>query len=115
MNSSNKTRTIAFRVTEEEWRQIEAVAGSGGHDANEWARALVVERAMRSDGMTRNERLLYEELARVRYLLSHGFGLLANDHLTSPSWEKVKTTADQKPAEIADALLARRPQGGQQS
>jgi hypothetical protein len=54
-------------------------------------------------------------MACLRYLVSHGFGLLAGNQLSAPAWEKIKAAANQKPAEIADALLARRRNGGKTS
>jgi uncharacterized protein (DUF1778 family) len=107
MKATNKSRTIAFRVTEEQWQQIERAAVSGGHETNEWARDVIVEQATQSGGMTRNERLLYEEIARVRYLLSQGFALLANEELSPEAWLKTKRAADLEPEKIADALLTR--------
>ena len=59
-------------------------------------------------GLSRNERLLYDELARLRYLVGHGFRMLAGRELSPEAWEKTTNAADQKGTQIADALLARR-------
>lgn len=103
-----KTRTIAFRLTEEEYRQIEGAASATGEEANDWCRNLALAESGRGDGLSRNERLLYEELARLRYLVGLGFQMLSAGQLTAEAWEKTRTAADQKGAQIADALLARR-------
>jgi hypothetical protein len=106
--STKKTRMISFRVTDDEYGQIEQAAVATGGNPNDWCRDLCLAESGRGDGLSRNERLLYEELARVRYLVGHGFGMLAGEELTQEAWEKTKTTADQRGEQIADALLARR-------
>jgi hypothetical protein len=110
-----KTHTVIFRVNDDEWQRIGAAAGAAGQEANDWSRQVTIMRASQPDGMTGAERLIYEELACVRYLLSHGFSLLAGEQLSTAAWEKVKVAANQKPGEIADALLARRQNGGKTS
>ena len=106
--STRKTKTIAFRLTGEEYRQIEKVAAATGEDPNEWWRNLSLAQSNSGGGLTRNERLLYEELARLRYLVGHGFRMLAGQELIPEAWEKTTNAADQKGAQIADALLTRR-------
>lgn len=78
MNESKdrkKTKSIAFRVTNEEYAQIERVALAVGEDPNNWCRNLTVAQAREGSGLTKTERLIYEEIARVRYLVGHGFRL----------------------------------------
>jgi hypothetical protein len=112
MPRQTKTHTIIYRVTDDEWQRIGAAAAAAdGQEINDWSRQVTITRASQPGGMTGVERLVYEELACVRYLLSHGFGLLAGEQLSAAAWEKVKAAANHKPGEIADALLARRRQG----
>lgn len=106
--STRKTKTIAFRLTDEEYKQIEEAAAASGEDPNEWCRNLSLAQSNSGGGLSRNERLLYEELARLRYLVGHGFRMLAGRELSPDAWEKTTSAADQKGAQIADALLARR-------
>ena len=108
VQSTKKTKMISFRVSEEEYARIELAAVATGQNPNDWCRDLALAESGRGDGLSRNERLIYEELARVRYLVSHGFGMLAGEELTAEAWERTKAMADQKGAQIAGALLARR-------
>ncbi len=108
MTEAKKTKNIAFRLTEEEYAQIERAALAAGEDPNNWCRKLALTESRAGYGLTKDERLLYEEIARVRYLVGLGFGMLAGEELTAEAWEKTKAAADQKGAQIADALLARR-------
>jgi hypothetical protein len=115
MPRPKKSHTIIFRVTDDEWQQIGAAAAVTGQEINDWSRQVTIARASQPEGMTGVERLVYEELACLRYIISHGFGLLSGNQLSGPAWEKIKTAANQKPGEIAEALLARRQNGGKTS
>jgi hypothetical protein len=60
-------------------------------------------------GLTKNERLIYEEIARVRYLVGHGFRLLLGSKRdNSRVLEKITADADNSSQIIADNLLSRR-------
>jgi hypothetical protein len=103
-----KTHTIAFRVDEDEFRGIDAAAVADGLTANEWCRDLVLARLGGAQLLGAGERLLYEEVACLRYLLGHGLKLLASGLLTAEAWEAVTTQADGNSARIAQVLLAKR-------
>jgi len=86
-----KVKTIAFRLTDEEYALAESAAIAAG------------------DGMTKNQRLLYEEIARVRYLVGHGFRILfGSEPTTAATWKKITADADQSSEIIAKDLLSRR-------
>lgn len=104
--SEKLPHTVGFRLSDEAWKRLEAEAMEKGETPGDWCREVVLERLFKERGFTKNERIIFEELSRVRYLLGHGFRLLANDKLTSQEWENIKTTSDEKPAEIANVLLA---------
>ena len=105
---AKKTKSVAFRLTDEEYAQIERAALAAGEDPNGWCRKIALTESRGGYGLTRDERLLYEEVARVRYLLGHGFRLLAQGGLGAEAWERLTAQADQKGQQIADALLSRR-------
>jgi len=99
--------TVAFRVTEEQFNQLEAkgkLLKISPHDA---AREVVTENLADLAGMTYGQRMIYEEVARIRYMLGHGFGLYAAGRLTPEAFEQVRLTADQLAPKIAETLLAR--------
>jgi len=106
---TKKTRTIAFRVTDEEYAEIERVALAVGDDPNNWSRSITVTASREGSGLTKTERLLYEEIARVRYLVGNGFRLLlGSEEATAATSRKVTAQADQRSEMIADDLLSRR-------
>ncbi|MDQ6652310.1 MAG: hypothetical protein M3Y84_06165, partial [Acidobacteriota bacterium] len=95
IKENKKTKNIAFRVTNEEYAQIERVALAVGEDPNNWCRSITVAEAREGPGLTKTERLLYEEIARVRYLVGHGFRLLfASKEATAAAWKKLTADAD---------------------
>src|SRR5213078_1903203 len=107
-NVTKKSKTIAFRLTEEEYALAESAAKAAGDDTNNWVRSVVLARANTAQGMTKAQRLIHEELARVRYLAGHGFRLLfGSEPVTAAHWKKITADADQSSEIIAD-LLSRR-------
>lgn len=109
IKEKKKTKNIAFRVTDEEYAQIERVALALGQDPNNWCRELTVSAAREGSGLTKSERLIYEEIARVRYLVGHGFRMLiGGQDATSEEWKKITADADYHREVIADDLLSRR-------
>lgn len=108
MEKLKKTHTIAFRVDEEAYRAIEDAAAVEGLGANEWCRDLTVSRLGQPGcGLGASERLIYEEVACLRYLIGHGFKMLASGRLTAEAWEAVTAQADRSAAQIARVLIER--------
>ena len=108
-NGTKKNKTIAFRLTEEEYALAESAAKAAGDDTNNWVRNVVLSQANAGKGMTKAQRLIYEELARVRYLAGHGFRLLfGSEPVTADHWKKITADADQSSEIIASHLLSRR-------
>jgi hypothetical protein len=74
--AAKKTKSIAFRLTAEEYAQAERAALAAGDSPNNWCRKLALTQSSQGYELTKNQRLIYEEIARVRYLAGHGFRLL---------------------------------------
>jgi uncharacterized protein (DUF1778 family) len=104
----NKTKTIAFRVTEEQFNQIEKIARASGKIPSDWCRDLSLAESRADDALSENERMIFEELAKARYLLGIGFGLLASGELDTARWNDTKQIVEEKGKDIAAALLKRR-------
>jgi hypothetical protein len=71
---------------------------------------LTISAAREGSGLTKTERLIYEEIARVRYLVGNGFRILFGypEEATAANWKLITAQADQKAGLIADGLLSRR-------
>jgi triphosphoribosyl-dephospho-CoA synthetase len=99
---------IAFRVTDEEYSHIEKSALAHDVDPNTWCRNVIVTESLEGFGLTKTQRLLYEEIARTRYLMSHGFKLLFESKGSPEVWKKLRNDADKYADVIANDLLSRR-------
>src|SRR5689334_19943801 len=109
MSETKRTRNIAFRLTDEEYGRIEKAAGASGDDPNTWCRKLALAQSSEAHTFTKNERLIYQEIALLRFLIGHGFKLLFSRNETSAaSWKKLTTQADQRSEEIVNEVLSRR-------
>lgn len=100
---------ISYRLKEEEWTQIDEAATAQGISAHDWCRIAAIEKLREThQDLSGGMRIVYEEIARVRYLLGNAFGLLSGSKLTSEEWKRLLDEADKKSSEIAETLLSRR-------
>ena len=66
MNESKQTksRNITFRLTNKQYEQVENAALAAGEEPNSWCRKVALIQLTEGFGLTKNDRLLYEEIAR---------------------------------------------------
>jgi len=107
---TKKIKTIAFRLTDEEYALAESAAIAAGDESpSSWCRTLVLQQAILGYRMTKNQRLLYEEIARARHLVGNGFRMLfGSEPITAATWKKITADADQSSGIITKELLSRR-------
>ena len=109
MSETKRTKNIAFRVTDEDYARIEEAATAAGDDANNWCRKAALSQLSEWHTFTKNERIIYQEIALLRFLLGHGFKLLfSRNEATAATWKKLTSQADQRSEEIVNELLSRR-------
>jgi len=109
MSETKRTRNIAFRVTDEDYARIEKAASAAGDDANNWCRKATLSELSEGHTFTKNERLMYKEIALLRFLIGHAFKLFfSRNETTAASWKKLTTQADQQSDKIVEELLSRR-------
>jgi hypothetical protein len=109
MAETKRIRNIAFRLTEEEYGQIERAATASGDDPNTWCRKLALAQSTEGYSFTKNERLIYKEIAILRFLVGHGFKLaFGRNDASAATWQKLTVQADQQSDEIVDEVLSRR-------
>src|ERR1043165_5767275 len=106
MMRPEKERTISFRITEEEWSDIEKRAAMERESPHQWARSAMLEKLHGNDELTSGERFLFHHIVRAQYLLTYGFQMLADDSLTSEDWRKVGLNAKPKGSVGAESALA---------
>jgi len=109
MAETKRTKNIAFRLTNDEYAQVEKAASGAGDDPNTWCRKLALAQSSKGQAFTKNERLIYQEITLLRFLIGHGFKLLfRRDEATAATWKKLTAQADQKSTEIMEEVLSRR-------
>lgn len=107
--ANKKTKSIAFRLTDEEYAQAERAALAAGDNPNNWCRTLALMQSSQGYKLTKNQRLIYEEIARVRYLAGHGFRLLLSaEPVTAETWKQITAQADQRSGRIPEAILSKK-------
>ena len=106
MMRPKKERTISFRITEEEWSDIEKRAATVRESPHQWARSALLEKLHSNDELTRGDRFLFHHIVRAQYLLTYGFQMLADDSLTSEDWKKLRVNAKHRVSELAENALA---------
>lgn len=109
MSETKRTKNIAFRLSDHDYAKIERAAAAAGDEPNSWCRKAALSNVTEGHAFTTNERLIYQEVALLRFLLGHGFKMLfTNNENTAATWKKLTTQADQKSQAIMDELLSRR-------
>ncbi len=106
MPKTKKLKTISYRISQELWMKIEREAAKTGETPHQWGRSAALEKLNDEHGLSRNERILFEQFARSQYLVTQGFQLLADDNLTNEEWKKFRAIANERTSEIADTALA---------
>lgn len=106
---TKKSRNITFRLTDEQYGQVERAAAAAGDDPNNWCRKAAISQLSEGHTFTKNERLIYQEIALLRFLVGHGFKLLlAGNEATAQTWKKLTAQADQRTEIIVNEVLSRR-------
>lgn len=109
MSETKRTKNIAFRVTDDDYTKIERAAAAAGDEPNNWCRKLAIGKLTEAHTFTTNERLIYQEIALLRFLLGHGFKqLFRSDESAMATWKKLTAQADQRSEDIVNELLSRR-------
>jgi hypothetical protein len=111
MSDPKKIKHINFRVTDAEYAEIEKAAKAAADEPNNWSRKLVLSAAREGPLASKTGRLIYTELAILRFLIGHGFKLLfSRNEAEAAAWTKLTTQADQRADAIVTELLSRRKQ-----
>jgi uncharacterized protein (DUF1778 family) len=109
MSEAKRTRSVSFRLTDEEYREIEKAAIAASDELNNWCRQLAVTAAREGPLFGKTGRLIYTELAVLRFLIGNGLRILfSRNEGEAAAWTKYTAQADQKADEIAAELLSRR-------
>jgi hypothetical protein len=108
-SESNRTKSIATRLTDAEFAEIESAAGSAGKKVAEWLReaALAQARATGEEKKTTDTVLLAEVMA-LRSLIVNLFAVASKGPLSDETLRKIAAYADAIKDQKAEELLARK-------
>lgn len=76
MSETKRTRHINFRVTYEEYREIERAAVAAGYEPKQLEPRPGVERGEEGALTGKSAHLIYTELAILRFLIGHELNML---------------------------------------
>jgi len=118
---------ISYRVSEEQWRRIEEEAEDAGVSANDWCRNAALDKLKNlreaaeksppsetgnGTGRVADEWALLEEIARLGYLIEHGFGIqLSANRTTDGEWIRHVRESKSAAARLVEMKLERRSRG----
>ena len=111
-NGEVKERVISFRLNPQEYAMVEGIASLDGEAPNAWARKIVLDEARWDEGLSRKERVLLEEIARLGYLIEHGFGIqLSADRATDAEWRRREKESKSIGARLVKMMFERKAKG----
>ena len=102
MPETKQTKYITFRLTDTEYARIERVASVSGDDPNAWCRNLALKQSSEAQMFTRDEQLVYEEIAMLNFLIGDGENSLEwTREKLMYEWRMLRQQADENATEIA--------------
>ena len=105
MTEVKRIKFITFRVTPDEYTQIERAASESDLEPSNWCRELALSCSNGGQRFTINERILHNEISQLRFLVVHGFnGIFSHNAAEASAWDKLVTKADQSAKEIVIEL-----------
>jgi len=104
-----RTKSVSTKVTEEEYAQMETLAG--GQTISEWARVVLLKAAKPNAG----EQIILAEVVALRTILLNAFYMLAQgERLTADEMQQLIERADQDKLRKAQDRFAATVTGGVQ-
>ncbi|MDQ3665790.1 MAG: hypothetical protein M3410_04160 [Acidobacteriota bacterium] len=100
--------TISYRLTDEDYLKLEQEVNKTNVTPHDWCREAALEKLNQGNGLSKSERILFEQFVRTHYLVANGFQLLADDKLSTEEWKKLRLFVKEKVHVIADRALADR-------
>jgi hypothetical protein len=97
--------TISYRLTDEDFLKLEQEVNRTGLSAHDWCRLVMLDRLNQEYALSKNERFLFAQMARIQYLVSIGFQMLADDKLTTEEWTKIRVFAKEKIDVLTDQTM----------
>jgi hypothetical protein len=104
-NEAFRTKSIATRLTEAEYAEVESAATSAGQKVSEWLRSAALTQA-RPAGNEHTDPILLAEIMGMRGLMLNLFAKASEGPLSTEDLRKISTYADAVKNQKAEELLA---------
>jgi len=98
-------QSISFRLSDKDYLRIEQEVNETGFTVNDWCREAALERLNAGLGLSKSQRILFDQMVRSQYLIGLGLQLIADNKLTSDEWKKVRTYARENLEQISRKAL----------
>jgi cytochrome c553 len=106
-SDSNRTKSIATRLTDAEFAEIEFAAASAGKKVAEWLREAALTQA-RIAGEEKTDTVLLAELLALRSMVVNLFAVASKGPLSDETLRKISAYVDAIKDQKAEELLARK-------
>ena len=107
-SESNRTKSIATRLTDAEFAEIESAASSAGKKVAEWLREAALAQARVTGEEKTTDTILLAELMALRSLIVNLFAVASKGPLSDETLRRISTYADAIKDQKAEELLARK-------
>ena len=106
-NESNRTKSIATRLTDAEFAEIESAAACAGKKVAEWLREAALAQARTAGEEKATDTVLLAELMALRSLIVNLFAVASKGPLSDETLRRISTYADAIKDQKAEELLVR--------
>jgi hypothetical protein len=107
-NESNRTKSIATRLTDAEFAEVEYAASSAGKKVAEWLREAAIAQARTTGEEKTTDTVLLAEVMALRSLIINLFAVASKGPLSDETLRKIAAYADAIKDQKAEELLARK-------
>ncbi len=104
-NEANRTKSVATRLTEAEFAEVETAAASAGKKIGEWLRDAALAQARNMDQQSQNDPVLLAEVVGIRSLILNLFATASKGPISDESLRKISAYSDSIKQQKADELL----------
>ena len=107
-SESNRTKSIATRLTDAEFAEIESAASGAGKKVAEWLREAALAQARATGKEKTTDTVLLAELMALRSLIVNLFAVASKGPLSDETLRRIAAYADAIKDQKAEELLARK-------
>lgn len=108
VSEGNRTKSIATRLTDAEFAEVEYAASSTGKKLAEWLREAALARARATGEEKTTDTVLLAELMALRSLIVNLFAVASKGPLSDETLRRIAAYADAIKDQKAEELLARK-------